>query len=66
MLTCTLAMLNRDLHVVAIDPGHNATNMNNYSGPMDPKDGAKIMVEYSLAKKGKSSGFYGKDGELPW
>ncbi|KAG9030706.1 hypothetical protein FRB95_003608 [Tulasnella sp. JGI-2019a] len=65
-ITVTLGMQHQDLHVVAIDPGYNATNMNGYSGPMDPKDGAKIMVEHSLSKKGKSPGYYSKDGELPW
>ncbi|KAG8979628.1 hypothetical protein FRB93_010022 [Tulasnella sp. JGI-2019a] len=65
-ITVTLGMLHQDLHVVAITPGYNATNLNGYSGPMNPKDGAKIIVEYSLRKKGKSPGYYNKDGELPW
>lgn len=59
-------MTNKDLHVVALDPGYNATNMNQYSGHMDPKDGAKILVDYSLERRGKSPGYYSKDGELPW
>ncbi|KZP33205.1 NAD(P)-binding protein [Athelia psychrophila] len=65
-ITVTLAMKNPELHVVCIDPGYNATSMNNYSGPMDPKDGVKVMVAHALKKVGKSAGYYSKDGELPW
>jgi len=65
-ITVTLAMKNPELHVVAIDPGYNATNMNKYAGTMDPKDGVKVMVAHALKKVGKSAGFYSKDGEVPW
>jgi NAD(P)-dependent dehydrogenase (short-subunit alcohol dehydrogenase family) len=30
--------------VFAIDPGYNATNLNGYSGPQDPKIGAAGIV----------------------
>lgn len=59
-------MRNSDLHVVSIDPGYNATNMNNYSGTMDPKDGVKVIVAHALKKVGKSPGYYSNEGELPW
>ncbi|KZP33199.1 NAD(P)-binding protein [Athelia psychrophila] len=62
-ITVTLAMKNPELHVVCIDPGYNATSMNNYSGPMDPKDGVKVMVAHALKKVGKSAGYYSNDGE---
>ncbi|KAG8848095.1 hypothetical protein FRB96_001282 [Tulasnella sp. 330] len=65
-ITCSLATTNRDLHAVALCPGFNATNLNGFKGVMDPKDGAKIIVEHALEKKGKSPGYYSKDGEVPW
>lgn len=65
-ITITLAMKNPDLHVVTLDPGYNATNLNAYSGPKDPADGAKVIAEYTLERKGKSPGYYKEDGELPW
>ncbi|KAJ6508415.1 hypothetical protein C8R45DRAFT_1208096 [Mycena sanguinolenta] len=54
------------IRVVSICPGHNATNLNNYAGRMDPADGAKVIVEAALAKEGKSGVFFNKDGELKW
>ncbi|KAF7348340.1 Short-chain dehydrogenase/reductase family protein [Mycena sanguinolenta] len=54
------------IRVVSICPGHNATNLNNYTGRMDPADGAKVMVEAALAKEGKSGVFINKDGEVKW
>ncbi|KZP12525.1 hypothetical protein FIBSPDRAFT_961361 [Athelia psychrophila] len=65
-ITVTLAMKNPELHVVCIDPGHNATNLNHYSGSMDPKDGVKVIVAHALKKVGKSTGYYSNDGEIPW
>jgi hypothetical protein len=65
-ITCTLAMKNPDLHVVSIDPGWIGTNLNNYSGPGDPKDGVKVMVQHVLERTGKSPGFYSNEGEVPW
>lgn len=59
-------MKNPDIHVVCIDPGYNATNLNNYAGHMDPKDGVKVMVQHTLERTGKSPGFYSNFGEVPW
>lgn len=59
-------MKNPDIHVVSLDPGYNATNLNGYSGNMDPKDGVKVIVKHALGKLGKSPGFYSNFGELPW
>lgn len=59
-------MRNPDLHVVSLDPGYNATSLNNYSGHMDPKDGVKIIVDHATKKIGKSPGCYSNEGELPW
>ncbi|KAF8139212.1 hypothetical protein K438DRAFT_1880474 [Mycena galopus ATCC 62051] len=54
------------IRVVSINPGYNATNLNNYAGTMNPADGAKIIVESALAKTGKSAVFFDKDGEVKW
>jgi len=65
-VTVTLAMKNPDLHVVALDPGYNATNLNGFSGPKQPKDGVKVIVDHALKATGKSPGFYEEGGEVPW
>ncbi|KAJ7195526.1 hypothetical protein GGX14DRAFT_700740 [Mycena pura] len=54
------------IRVVSIDPGHNATNLNNYAGAMDPADGCKVIVRAALEKDGKSGVFFNKDGEVKW
>ncbi|KAJ6501884.1 hypothetical protein C8R45DRAFT_603880 [Mycena sanguinolenta] len=54
------------IRVVSIDPGYNATNLNNYRGTMDPRDGCKVIVSAALEKEGKSGVFFNKDGELQW
>jgi hypothetical protein len=60
-------MKNPDIHVVVLNPGYNATSLNNFAGTMDPKDGSKLIVQHALEKKGKSPGFYGDGGEeMPW
>lgn len=65
-ITVILAMKNPDIHVVSINPGHNATNLNRFSGPMDPKDGAMVTVDHVLKKIGKSPSYWSADEELPW
>ena len=66
-ITCTLAMKNPEIHVTVLDPGFNATNANNYTGTMDPKDGSMIIVQHALERTGKSAGFYTvSGGELDW
>ncbi|KAJ7264857.1 hypothetical protein B0H12DRAFT_1230517 [Mycena haematopus] len=54
------------IRVVSIDPGYNATNLNNYHGTMDPADGCKVIVDAALEKEGKSGVFFNKDGEVKW
>ncbi|KAF7364044.1 Short-chain dehydrogenase/reductase family protein [Mycena sanguinolenta] len=46
------------IRVVSIDPGYNATNLNNYRGTMDPKDGCKVIVSAALEEGGKSGVFF--------
>ncbi|KAJ7756985.1 short chain dehydrogenase [Mycena metata] len=54
------------IRVVSICPGFNATNLNKYTGTMDPADGAKIIVTTALEKDGKSGVFINKDGVVEW
>ncbi|KAF8139195.1 hypothetical protein K438DRAFT_1880426 [Mycena galopus ATCC 62051] len=54
------------IRVVSICPGFNATNLNNYTGTMNPADGAKIIAESALAKEGKSGVFFNTAGEVKW
>ncbi|KIM87469.1 hypothetical protein PILCRDRAFT_3924 [Piloderma croceum F 1598] len=66
-ITCTLAMKNPDIHVTVLNPGSNATNINNFTGTMDPKDGSMLIVQHALERTGKSPGFYTTGGEdLGW
>lgn len=65
-ITVTLAMKNPDVHVISIDPGYNATNLNHYSGPIDPQDGAKVIADHVLKKIGKSPSFLSATEEHPW
>lgn len=59
-------MKNPDVHVVSIDPGHNATNLNKFTGAKDPKDGAVVIVNHVLKKIGKSPGYWSETEEHPW
>ncbi|KAJ7029284.1 hypothetical protein C8F04DRAFT_45177 [Mycena alexandri] len=54
------------IRVVSICPGFNATNLNNYTGTMDPADGAKIIVTTALTREGQSGVFIDKDGHVEW
>ena len=65
-ITTTLAMKNRDIHVVSLDPGYNATNLNKYAGTKDPKDGSVVIVNHVLKKIGKSPSYWSATEELPW
>ncbi|KAJ6621766.1 hypothetical protein B0H10DRAFT_2015663 [Mycena sp. CBHHK59/15] len=54
------------IRVVSICPGHNATNLNHYTGALPPAEGCKIIVKTALEKEGKSGVFINKAGEIPW
>ncbi|KAJ7784279.1 hypothetical protein B0H16DRAFT_1446518 [Mycena metata] len=53
-----------NIRVVSVNPGYNATNLNNYAGTMDPADGCKIIVKTALEKEGRSGVFFDKDQDL--
>ncbi|KAJ7131680.1 short-chain dehydrogenase/reductase SDR [Mycena crocata] len=54
------------IRVVSICPGHNATNLNNYTGLMSPSEGCKIIVKTALEKEGRTAVFFNKDKDLEW
>ncbi|KAJ7794684.1 short-chain dehydrogenase/reductase SDR [Mycena olivaceomarginata] len=54
------------VRVISICPGYNATNLNNYAGPLAPSEGCKIIVEAALERGGKTRVFIHKGGEYPW
>ncbi|KAJ7467433.1 hypothetical protein B0H11DRAFT_2197348 [Mycena galericulata] len=54
------------IRVVSVCPGLNKTNLNNYTGTKNPRDGCKVIVKEALAKEGKSSVFIHQDGEYVW
>ncbi|KAJ7240499.1 short-chain dehydrogenase/reductase SDR [Mycena rebaudengoi] len=51
---------------VAVCPGHNKTNLNNFTGTILPEEGCMIIVQAALEKEGRTAVFYNKDGDLPW
>lgn len=59
-------MKNPDIHVVSIDPGYNATGINQHAGVKDPKDGALVIVDHVLKKIGKSPSYVSETQEHPW
>jgi hypothetical protein len=44
----------------------NKTNLNKYTGKMDPVDGCKVIAEAALATEGRTAVFLDKDGDVPW
>lgn len=53
--------------VVAIEPGHIKTDLNNNTGTATPESAAALIVEYALRKDISISGkFFGPNGALPW
>ncbi|KAJ7240531.1 hypothetical protein C8J57DRAFT_1727083 [Mycena rebaudengoi] len=54
------------IRVVSVHPGFNKTNLNKYTGKMDPVDGCKVIAEAALATEGRTAVFFDKDGDIPW
>jgi NAD(P)-dependent dehydrogenase (short-subunit alcohol dehydrogenase family) len=53
--------------VIAICPGHCATNLNGYRGARDPVDGAKGIADAAVEGGMEMSGRFIRDGEtVPW
>jgi len=53
--------------VIAIEPGHIKTDLNNNTGTATPESAAELIAEYALMKDISVSGkFFGPNGALPW
>lgn len=53
--------------VNAVNPGHTATDFNNYRGHKKPHDAAQVIVRYAtLDDDGPSGRFFSDEGETPW
>jgi len=53
--------------VSASDPGYCSTNLNDYHGMKDPRDGAKVLVKAAVDSKEKVHGrVINEDGPEPW
>jgi NAD(P)-dependent dehydrogenase (short-subunit alcohol dehydrogenase family) len=53
--------------VIAIEPGHIKTDLNNNTGTATPESAAALIAEYALMKDISVSGkFFGPNGALPW
>ncbi|KAJ7134903.1 hypothetical protein C8R44DRAFT_771779 [Mycena epipterygia] len=56
----------RGVYMPGAVQGWNSTKLNNYSGPMSPAEGCKIIVKTALEKEGRTAVFFNKDGDLKW
>ncbi len=51
----------------AADPGYTATNLNDFSGPRTPEQGAAIAIKLAtLPDDGPTAGYFNDDGPVPW
>ena len=52
--------------VNAADPGHTATDLNNFGGPRTPAQGAAVIVKLAtLGPEGPTGGYFSDDGPVP-
>jgi NAD(P)-dependent dehydrogenase (short-subunit alcohol dehydrogenase family) len=55
------------ISVIAIEPGHIKTDLNNNTGTATPESAAELITKYALMKDISISGkFLGPQGVLPW
>ena len=53
--------------VNAINPGHTATEFNNFRGTKPPQQAAQVIVQYALIdESGPTGRFFSEEGETPW
>lgn len=60
MVTAMMAEQEPNIRIYTVNPGHCSTGLNRFTGPKDPKDGTKVVIELVAAEKGRyqSGGFY--------
>jgi NAD(P)-dependent dehydrogenase (short-subunit alcohol dehydrogenase family) len=62
-----LELKDTPLKVNSVCPGYTATDLNNFSGPRTPEQGARIAVEMSLiGADGPTGGYFNDAGRVPW
>ncbi|WP_295222625.1 SDR family NAD(P)-dependent oxidoreductase [uncultured Chryseobacterium sp.] len=55
------------INVIAIEPGHIKTDLNNNTGTATPESAAELIAKYALLQDISISGkFFGPNGALPW
>ncbi|WP_433182234.1 SDR family oxidoreductase [Actinoallomurus sp. CA-150999] len=55
------------IKINAVEPGHCATDLNEYRGARTPAQGAKVAVELALVgEDGPTGGYFDENGPLPW
>ncbi|KAF8212789.1 hypothetical protein K438DRAFT_1957392 [Mycena galopus ATCC 62051] len=54
------------IRVISICPGHNVTNLSQYTGGNSPADGCKVIVKAALETEGRTGVFIHKAGDYPW
>ena len=53
--------------VNCVNPGHTATDFNNYKGEKPVEQGASVIVKYAtLDKDGATGKFFSEEGETAW
>jgi len=56
-----------NIKVNAVNPGHTATDFNNYRGEKSPAHAARVIVKYAtIGDNAPSSKFLSEEGETPW
>ncbi|UOB18156.1 SDR family oxidoreductase [Abyssalbus ytuae] len=52
--------------VNCVNPGHTATDFNNYRGEKTVEQGAGVIVKYTTLDNTETGKFYSEEGETPW
>jgi len=56
-----------NIKVNVVDPGHTATDFNNYRGELTPEHSAKVIVKYATIDIDAPTGkLFDEHGEMPW
>lgn len=60
-------LIDSPFKINCVNPGHTATDFNNYRGTLTPQHAAKVIVMYATIREDGPTGKYvGEDGEIPW
>jgi NAD(P)-dependent dehydrogenase (short-subunit alcohol dehydrogenase family) len=60
-------LIDTNFKVNAVNPGHTATDFNNYQGHKKVDEAARVIVTYAtLDEDGPTGRFFSEDGETPW